>query len=148
MRMLERRSMIRHSSKQVIAGYLKRTADSILIDKSRKKNRVFNSSSELLLRSEFKGAIDAFPAKRKTPSAEARAIEITEIIHETIDTLPESQQEPVRLFYIERKSYEQIGEQLQLTRGAVQGLLRRGVAKLTERLKRRLSEDIFPEEDD
>jgi RNA polymerase sigma-70 factor (ECF subfamily) len=49
-----------------------------------------------------------------------------------VDTLPRSQQEAVRLFYLEDRSYDAVAEQLDMPLGTVKNLLHRARKRLME----------------
>jgi RNA polymerase sigma-70 factor (ECF subfamily) len=49
-----------------------------------------------------------------------------------VDTLPRNQQEAVRLFYLEDRSYETVAEQLGMPLGTVKNLLHRARKRLME----------------
>jgi RNA polymerase sigma-70 factor (ECF subfamily) len=49
-----------------------------------------------------------------------------------VDTLPRNQQEAVRLFYLEDRSYEAVAEQLDMPLGTVKNLLHRARKRLME----------------
>jgi RNA polymerase sigma-70 factor (ECF subfamily) len=49
-----------------------------------------------------------------------------------VDTLPRNQQEAVRLFYLEDRSYEVVAEQLGMPLGTVKNLLHRARKRLME----------------
>ena len=56
-------------------------------------------------------------------------------IARALQTLPEAQREAVRLRHLEGCSLAQIAERLGRTEAATAGLLKRGLAKLREKLK-------------
>jgi RNA polymerase sigma-70 factor (ECF subfamily) len=49
-----------------------------------------------------------------------------------VDALPRNQQEAVRLFYLEDRSYEAVAEQLDMPLGTVKNLLHRARKRLME----------------
>ena len=52
-----------------------------------------------------------------------------------VDTLPRSQQEAIRLFYLEDRSYEAVAEQLDMPLGTVKTQMRRGLIQVRELMR-------------
>jgi len=81
------------------------------------------------------GALDAARAEATSPSERAIRVERNARLAEVLETLPEGQREAVRLRHLEGCSLAQIARRLDRTEAATAGLLKRGLAKLREKLK-------------
>jgi RNA polymerase sigma-70 factor (ECF subfamily) len=80
-------------------------------------------------------AVQAARAEPPYPSHEAVQDERAARIAKALETLPEGQREAVRLRHIEGCSLAEIARRLDRTETATAGLLKRGLAKLREKLK-------------
>jgi RNA polymerase sigma-70 factor (ECF subfamily) len=80
-------------------------------------------------------AVQAAPAETSSPSRQAMRAEGTASIARALETLPEHQREAVRLRHLEGCSLAEIARRLGRTEAATAGLLKRGLAKLREKLK-------------
>lgn len=80
-------------------------------------------------------AIEAAQAELASPSRQAMHGEREANIARALETLPEGQREAVRMRHLEGCSLAEIARRLDRTEAAVAGLLKRGLAKLREKLK-------------
>jgi len=80
-------------------------------------------------------AIHAARARLASPSQRALQGERAAKIAEVLETLPQRQREAVRLRHLEGCSLAEIARQLDRSEVAAAGLLKRGLAKLREKLK-------------
>jgi len=80
-------------------------------------------------------AVQAAHAKLVSPSQQAMRGERSAEIDRALETLPEAQREAVRLRHLEGRSLAEIARRLDRTEAATAGLLKRGLAKLREKLK-------------
>ncbi len=80
-------------------------------------------------------ALDDAHEPSASPSQQAMRVERSAQIAEVLETLPDGQREAVRLRHLEGCSLAEIGRRLDRTEAAVAGLLKRGLAKLREKLK-------------
>jgi RNA polymerase sigma-70 factor (ECF subfamily) len=81
------------------------------------------------------GELQAIDRTMASPSRQAMRGERKARIAEILATLPDDQREAVRLRHMEGLSLAEIAERLGRTEPAIAGLLKRGLAKLRERLE-------------
>jgi len=81
------------------------------------------------------GAVEAAHARPASPSQPLLQRERKAEIAKILQTLPADQREAVRLRHLEGCSLAEIARRLDRTEAAVAGLLKRGLAKLREKLK-------------
>jgi RNA polymerase sigma-70 factor (ECF subfamily) len=84
---------------------------------------------------DYPQAVQAARIEPASPSHEAVQGERAARIAEALETLPESQREAVRLRHLEGCSLAEIARRLDRSEAATAGLLKRGLAKLREKLK-------------
>ncbi len=80
-------------------------------------------------------ALEAAPTELDSPSRHAMREERAARIARALETLPEGQREAVRLRHLEGCSLAEIARRLDRTEAATAGLLKRGLAKLRQKLK-------------
>ena len=85
--------------------------------------------------SDDRDAAEAAPAEMASPSRQAMREERAARIDRALETLPEAQREAVRLRHLEGCSLAEIARRLDRSEAATAGLLKRGLAKLRQKLK-------------
>jgi RNA polymerase sigma-70 factor (ECF subfamily) len=80
-------------------------------------------------------AVQAARTELDSPSQQAIQGEREAKIVRALETLPEAQREAVRLRHLEGRSLAEIARRLDRTEAATAGLLKRGLAKLRQKLK-------------
>lgn len=125
-----------------LEGYLKRVATTVVLDRVRKRHtqkrgggansvKTINAND---LRSSYTNLFERIAGPRKTPSSEVATNEAISAVQSALERIPEKQREAIMLFHISGMSYAEIGDQLQRSPRAVQGLLTRGLSNLRTKL--------------
>ena len=84
---------------------------------------------------------DPLPLKQLSPSQLAVQRELREHVKRTVDQLPVIEGEAIRLRYLQDHSLDEIAEQLQRSKQAVAGLLKRGLRRLRDKMPQQQDSD-------
>ncbi len=88
--------------------------------------------------------LDVLSLSQTSPSEAASRRELTVLLADALQILPESESEVLWLYHAENLSFESIGERLGLSRKVVRGLWARGLRSLKRQIEHPRTEDPRP----
>ena len=138
----ENRAQFRGQTEAELSAWLRRILANTLTDAL---NLFGRAKRDVALERSLEGAIQGssvrleawLAADQSSPSEQASRHEQLLLVSEALGQLPEDQRTALELHYLHGHSVEAVGQQMERSKTAVGGLLRRGMKKLRELLEDR-----------